>query len=136
MEKYYTPTIDEFHIGFEFEYVNDEQFKEVTNGRELYTILEMGDLNDFKVKYLDQKDIESLGWKNTGGKLLFTVDQLYEKGNYKMIYNFETKKIGIIVADLSKDDQYLKTFVDTQVRNLIIKNKSELKRLLKQLNIL
>ena len=35
MSKYYTPTVEEFHVGFEYEYLrNDVWYEDITN--ELY----------------------------------------------------------------------------------------------------
>lgn len=80
--KYYTPTIDEFHVGFEFELKNssDEPFElEHAVVKNSYRVVTGGIYeNDYdhllsnieydikegfvRVKYLDKEDIESLGF--------------------------------------------------------------------------
>lgn len=62
--KYYIPDINEFHVGFEYEW------KRIDSDHWDYGIIKEGaqidDINvfvyDLRVKYLDRKDIESLGW--------------------------------------------------------------------------
>lgn len=82
--KYYTPTIDEFHVGFEYElfrhpsyglhsdcnesemkWVVDDDFSDTFCDYEVDSIGEVGCfLNDnrIRVKYLNKEDIESLGF--------------------------------------------------------------------------
>ena len=86
MEKYYTPELEEFHVGFEYyitthpvsmeefsPYVKAE-FDHNTFEREFDIdtdssgeIIKIGVPSCIKVKYLDREDIESLGFKQ--GKL-------------------------------------------------------------------
>ena len=121
--KYYTPDISEFHIGFEYEwkpkdeddygYVKDkyciqDQFDEMYINNEI----------DFRVKYLTKEDIESLGFEQQ------SLQYQYKKNWYRLINRCEENQY--IIEDGRYQDQI---FVGT------IKNKSELKRLLKQLNI-
>lgn len=121
--KYYTPDISEFHIGFEYEwkpkdeddygYVKDkyciqDQFDEMYINNEI----------DFRVKYLTKEDIESLGFEQQ------SLQYQYKKDWYRLISRCEENQY--IIEDGRYQDQI---FVGT------IKNKSELKRLLKQLNI-
>lgn len=65
--KYYTPKIEEFHEGFEFEVNN------APNLSDEWTPVKISGLRWFpsdaqlvslkiRVKYLDKKDVESLGW--------------------------------------------------------------------------
>jgi len=69
-EKYYTPEIEEFKVGFEFEFMHSD-YKE--QGWKKYNTPEFNfekedcpfggkDLSEYRVKYLDREDIESLGW--------------------------------------------------------------------------
>ena len=67
--KYYTPTIEEFRVGFEFEVQQqEEQYGECVYGNTYEpTEYELGDkidLNHVRVKLLDREDIESLGFDN------------------------------------------------------------------------
>lgn len=135
MNKYYTPTIEEFHVGFEYE----EKFQTKNEWRK--TILE--DVDDFKrmevnvndndrrVKYLDREDIESLGFEVTNdvnGGLHPSYDRFFKEGksmDYIALYNYA--------------DQWLTIHSDGEPNDIrfygIIKNKSELKRILKQIGI-
>ena len=62
--KYYTPSIEEFHVGFEYEYVNSktEGWTNTTFIRGRGFVEPYGD-GEVRVKKLDQEDIESLGWE-------------------------------------------------------------------------
>lgn len=154
--KYYTPKIDEFYVGFEFEYMspyNDKYSNEwnaysvsliqIENGFSLQNISYIynkskGIINPkyfltgidkklekiFRVKYLDKEDIESLGFKyNTE----YHGDYFYSKEDMELIYRPENNWLSIKKSE------------DTLLYNLFygkIKNKSELKKLLKQLCII
>ena len=140
-DKYYTPEIEEFHVGFEFECSNDKlnYKKQIYYGSQVlksksyyddhgceYDAVE-DDLKHIRVKYLDKEDIESLGFKpqypdmkNTG----FINKNIYES--------------GATIIGLRGDSQVSITkchHPNTSTLVFTIKNKSELKRLLKQLNI-
>ena len=61
---YYTPEISEFHVGFEYEVF--DKLHNIWN-KENNFFLQQGDFKDeIRVKYLDQFDIESLGFILTG----------------------------------------------------------------------
>lgn len=144
--KYYIPEIEEFHIGFEYEYCNgpleendwekdiisEYDFSSHTSGgvscenwfEEIYK-----ELRSTRVKYLDQEDIESLGWKfikhHPG-----TTQLDFKKGIYYLDFdsNFRGKSwLRIYEGDnQSEEFNFFTGF---------IKNKSELKILMKQLGI-
>jgi hypothetical protein len=135
--KYYTPTIEEFHVGFEYEVKKEESwFRCFYSQGSLvdiyYKYNDDLDSIDFeadtiRVKYLDQEDIESLGFKhevsdNAGG--------YWFKGNYTLNYYFKHSSLpnSLIITS----DDYGNTIV---LFNGIIKNKSELIKVLKQVNI-
>jgi len=76
--KYYTPTIEEFHVGFEFEFRHSD-YKE--DGWKKFTTpvfnMEREDcpfacqtLEEYRVKYLDREDIESLGFTRINNSFL------------------------------------------------------------------
>lgn len=125
--KYYTPTIEEFHVGFEYEVLDlADDMKGITwrkqtfEGEEIRTYfteeLERGEM---RVKYLDLEDIVSLGWINKKEGLYY-----FEKNNYadlEILVNPSIHNIGIDAGD-----QYFRG---------VIKNKSELKKLMQQLKI-
>lgn len=131
MSEYYTPTIEEFHVGFEYEINVDGcwedtvedfegwykyKFKVGNCFRELYDIEE--NINNIRVKYLDSSDIESFGFKQ--GILPY---QFFD-GVHKLII-LENNRISI---EHIADECYL--FYGK------IKNKSELEAVLKMLEII
>jgi len=123
--KYYTPSIEEFHVGFEFEHFNKDarviMWEKVTlpfynNYAALWS--SNPDLKYFRVKYLDKEDIEECGFKPDHVGTLH-----HEKGYNMSIYS--NIKIAIWTDNVESRTLF----------NGIIKNKSELKVLLKWLKI-
>jgi len=118
--KYYTPSIDEFYIGFECEIynANNEWLPILFTKGHLYNDLKFVDQfednleNSFRVKYLSKEDIEGLGW-------VWNTDR-YEHGNNGWGADLE------LLQDKS-----------VCINRVIYKinNKSELKVLMKQLGI-
>jgi hypothetical protein len=159
-EKYYTPTIDEFHVGFEYyfrsayqegvsatEVVIDgidgyepETFNfEVWNysrskGESWKGMFEnMMEHNQVKVKYLDKEDIESLGFKYIikGSRIIANKPKLIGNVEYgQWIIKYDQDKHKIQIESISTDNNTI-----YWLQNVTINNKSELKVLLKQLNI-
>lgn len=141
--KYYTPTIEEFHIGFEYEELINFDMLSIRPNDHIDRVewckmdmkdIEFMSLNEIRsklefesirVKYLDEKDIEDLGFI----KLLAN------------IYTLKDKVKGPIRLQYFENANYLAVFypgysnTGIQLFQGIIKNKSELKVLLKQLNI-
>ena len=124
-DKYYTPSIEEFHVGFEYEYDGKCVFRIGMSISFMDYLISNGKI---RVKYLDQEDIESLGFD-----LDSTVEQesFYVKGNfmkgdeYRLIYRDEERTTEIH----STNDNNPNSFFG------IIKNKSELKKILKQIGV-
>lgn len=139
MAKYYTPSIEEFHVGFEYEEligVDNEQEdwscksfnpKNYIDRYGEYTFDETPLSDWIRVKYLDKEDIEELGFEES----LDEPDEWFWKfkGNIGIQLYFDDKYrnkdqgIGITIYD------------DKIIFSGYIKNKSELKVLLKQLGI-
>lgn len=143
MNKYYTPEIEEFYVGFEYytttHPVSMEEFSPYVKGefdhntfeREFNIdtdssgeIIKIGVPSCIKVKYLDREDIESFGWK--AGVQGLAVDgysgwEEFKKDDYRMVLSDNQ---GLIIVCRNHT-----SFSGT------IKNKSELKKLLKQLGI-
>lgn len=126
-EKYYTPTIEEFHIGFEYEIKNpnwrqydklivNEDFFNKENGFSDYWAFKRGEV---RIKLLDKEDIESLGfkWGDLDAKS-------YKKDNF-ILQKYSNNEIAIFNT---------KAVNKMRFRG-IIKNKSELKKLMSQLKI-
>ena len=158
--KYYTPEIEEFHMGFEFELesfsVDISKVKDHTNitreemdscavnnmGWFHQTFDGSGRFMDLKidrtrVKHLDREDIESLG-------LGFVLDSDYGAASDFIL---ETKRIKIHVSKhgglsypeheirIYKNEGLFRDKYTDQIFRGVIKNKSELRRLVEQLGI-
>jgi hypothetical protein len=168
-DKYYTPSIDEFCVGFEFEYTipyEEESYiniiyqtNESCDKSLLHNLsvikreasirrLSLLDYISFtvknnphliRVKYLDKEDIEELGFEHTGGAMVknsldeFTIDYKDPRGTYdkvSILYTYGSKWCLIVQGD------YETPHPDWPTRFAgYIKNKSELKQVLKMLNI-
>lgn len=132
--KYYTPTIEEFHVGFEYEakerftdgtvktkdeFDNAKWVKSVADAGLMYIERALtGKNNDnglcgIRVKFLDKEDIESFGWEKFGNN--------FRKENLFLLFNLD-KSVVIIDGNYPKFSGK-------------IKNKSELKKLMQQLGI-
>lgn len=140
--KYYTPSIEEFHHGYECEiYWNPgyevekwEAFTfEVKDKDGVY--LNMGNTIEMiedgcsfaRTKYLDKEDIESLGWiRNTVVDSEDNIGFKREDGKSMMRYNTKDHIAWI---------QRIPTDFGVTIFQSILKNKSELKVLMNQLNI-
>ena len=156
-DRYYTPSIEEFHIGFEFE----EKPKGCTEfeGWVKQTIHKGGssienhfNSSKLRVKYLDQEDIESLGFikytNNSVGENINVVKTInsieFDLQNIKAFH----KAVGSRAIMAKGFDIDILLNVDTNTVHIFditkdkypifkgtIKNKSELKKVLKMLNI-
>lgn len=121
---YYTPSIEEFHVGFEYDQTMVDNFwniisweKLIFNENNNFELIKKFK-NLYRVKYLDQSDIESLGWKKSP-KYSF-----YEYKEHQLFFsNIKNPVIAIYPG-----------FGDFSFKG-IIKNKSELKKLMSMLNI-
>lgn len=154
MEKYYTPKINEFYDGFEFEenrygqpktddeiihFQNawyKETFKCDLSGMDLYTINQEIENNNIRVKYLDDADFKKIGFKHVGGKLLKDVGQLYLMNNGRYFIHINYTKFStwcVIKIETSISENSERTLV---VHSITIKNKNELIKLMEQLNVL
>jgi hypothetical protein len=147
--KYYTPSIDEVYVGFELEYHNfsidelgvpelnyDRWDTTILKERNVETFMKFGIGNGVRVKCLDKFDIESLGWKcikEYSTKQVFQ-SEIKEEGDFE--YWFELDKYlqtKWIEISLWKSKNNLSD--ERHVFLGVIKNKSELKKLMQQLNI-
>ena len=160
--KYYTPTIEEFHVGFEYEtrmyYKNDPiwtkgDFQDVVDG-DWYNF----EVKNCRVKHLDREDIEGLGWefdKNYSEMVGEHYSMVFSKkvnhrGDDKalmMIYNTSStwmlisinSKEGVSYLMESKTNEVSIPIITVETNNTLFagktKNKSELKRLLKQIGV-
>jgi hypothetical protein len=123
-DKYYTPTEDEFHVGFEYENYfrtkdgNQWNKIEYSGDCEELMIGDYIDPNIVRVKCLDIEDIESLGFVQGDIPWRFTREGLEIRtpiGKYN-------KMILLIMNTIKKERVFLGE----------LKNKSELKRIIRQ----
>lgn len=148
--KYYTPDISEFHVGFEYEHLSgsmrmvmldlkNNMSKDITESKEILTKITFSgneyDMwrssfafkdslkdNQIRVKYLDKEDIESLGFSNYIPPREYDHTWNIAEFELKVWFNNEIPHIRIKTNFQIIFDGF-------------IKNKSELKRLLEQLGI-
>ena len=145
--KYYTPDITEFCVGFEYEtiYLKSVWTKEVLYQMDCGWFFESY-INDaveteFRVKYLDREDIESLGFTFFGENnenLVNSSVNIYHNDELNLMlgHYYNLGQIVIATKDPSKNETFSKTGQDpNRMGFLKIKNKTELVKLLKQLNI-
>ena len=139
MSTYYTPKAEEFHIGFQYEWlgINEEWIKsdspdEITlDGYEEQAY-------GLRVKHLDREDIEGEGWGYDNNEepipplrnapYEMPIAFCYEEGlNQYLLYKYKDGLIAIEhVFDCSGEGYIFKGF---------ILNLSEFRKLMKQLNI-
>ena len=136
---YYTPSIEEFHIGFPYEWLNENNdwIKE-----DSLTELNADGFDEqtygLRVKYLDRSDIESLGWvyKPTKTEQLKSYSYEFFNNEFRYVLSFTTLKesFNVEIKDsfIGDDDRA----VTSRIFLGDIKNKSELKRLMIQLGII
>lgn len=143
--EYYTPELDEFHVGFEYQYMTNncmgilddtlgewvtEEFSCSVGGdgeSELRDIEWLLGKQGIRVKHLDRKDIESLGWKDIE-------DNFFELFNNGLIH-----KILLVNGNVwiyFKQNVGNEKIVDKTLFFGKIKNKSELKKIMVQTGIL
>lgn len=148
--KYYTPTLDEIYLGFELEWqskIRNESWNKQICDTDLISIIydeyEHADeepFNEqFRVKYLDRSDIESIIHINAG-KDFTTHFKLRESYDDELI--FQTYWIE---ENEFLDEEYIYWDIKYNIIKIThkshtlfsgtIKNKSELIKLLKMLNV-
>jgi len=150
--KYYKPTIEEFHVGFEF-YHKEIKYTTtaIDSSRKNNGVLaspvgskkrvefrkELGTFDSIRVKHLNKEDIESFGFNHVGDNLNGTMP-VYLTSVTTINHNFPTRlmsndtttwELSNVDKDVEGSDKYI-LFRGT------IKNKSELKRILTQVGVL
>lgn len=131
MSNYYIPEIEEFCIGFEYEiaiidnYWNLSGFKKETVDQnfDFNTLIKYPKL--YKVKYLDKEDLLDLGFKLINEKDGYQSFE-YSEDNILYLQYFEDGK-GWYLSYSENESQF--GFAGW------VKNKSELKKLMKQMNL-
>jgi len=140
MTKYYTPEIEEFHVGFEYE-IRDPDFQGQSDEEEwkkkvfdrstlMDTLQHWKFFQDYRVKCLDEQDIKECGWKKSAEQRdLYSInwiDNPNEKKNAIWMAKVNENKYQITDC---RHTWHFVLFVGT------IKNKSELKRIMKMICI-
>ncbi len=145
--KYYTPLLEEFHIGFECETLGDERSPEKNDSWDLIIINNIHDLKnfciyykdkcstDYRVKLLDRSDIESLGWE-------FIPDNSTGDGNFRWFNEFKIGEWTFAywgkIDDANWQKESLMGLIMKSTDRMFqgyIKNVSELKKIMLMLNI-
>jgi len=138
-DKYYVPSLEEFYIGFEFEYRNhfgkDVGIWTTEKTTSFSNLKGLLNTNSIRVKYLNKKDIIELGFKDNGlsssrHDYFFRMDAPGKLGYWTEIaldFRWGIEDISIKGFRGNEEDYLFRG---------IIKNKSELKKLLKQLNVI
>lgn len=137
--KYYTPELEEFHVGFEYEIFDGVNWRGVSLSAHTHADRTKADyeclddvshglyLEHIRVKFLDREDIESLGWKALQTKGPYS---LFIRDGYEIRF-FDIPVFGngkFQVLSLNGGDH---SFIFSGT----VKNKSELKKLMKMLGI-
>lgn len=134
-ELYYKPELEEFYIGFEFQLIDKHNVtvnkvfgrnQDILYKRHLEQVIELLKTNRIRVKYLDNADIESFGFTRLNENTLYTLEANgieYYLVDYPAIpHKYEIRP--------SHPSMRYGSFLG------FIKNKSDLGKILKQLDIL
>lgn len=129
-DKYYTPSIEEFHVGFRYQSHADPRTdngwddEEVDRYSIIYPLKVDSDV-DYRVKYLDDDDIEELGWEKWG-KTYFKLQKSFKLDSG---YLYETE-YNLIFVDRAKSIIELQDSNGNTLFNGKIKNYNELKKIM------
>jgi len=157
--KYYTPEISEFHEGFEFEFhLRGYKWDSMIYGFHCCTLEDEGDgnpqwhdqygtLENFRVKHLDREDIKSLSFKENDIQTTSYVGEYYilDGATINHVNRGEVVDIHLVYQPLTnwvliwQPMEYIINGGTSTVDNVRfsgkLANKSELKKILKQLGI-
>jgi len=134
--KYYTPNLNEFYVGFRCEIKNEaftqEKFiLETCNKFFMKNIRDKINVNSIRVKYLDKEDIKELGWievkKGNAYKNDYFVIEKSNDESYELIYHQDTPTDINIFYHNEKGS--------TKIFDGIIKNYNKLQTLMNELDI-
>ena len=132
--KYYTPEVEEFHVGFEFEVsqFNDDEIKwegRVWKGDSQTKFLMLSDDKNTRVKHLDREDIESFGFIKYKDSDRWIIKEWDEEGYGGIFLEMINNDKPIYISNGNSYEEHECYFWGK------LANKSELKKLLKQLGI-
>lgn len=143
--KYYTPSIEELHIGFEYEMRTED-----TEGNTVYekntihegfgnVMRELIRIRCIRVKYLDHDDIKELGWRYGADGFIGGNPHNYDAQKFDKIITFRGSECLSSLL-FNQSSGWCCIVVDFSHSNLTLfagklKNKSELKRIMKMIGI-
>lgn len=148
-DKYYTPELEEFYVGFEYE---SEEMSKCGSSTEMVKsfiktpqdIIDAFNFNDWhssiRVKYLDKEDIESLGFKDEN--ILHPTVRIYSSeyknqngDNISLLYSEKSNWCLIFAGEFGLTvwrDKYNEFRTSGNIFAGYIKNISELKKILRK----
>ena len=114
--KYFTPDIEDFHVGYECEILKENWEHFVFNVEEIIPVFARVNSktivsDKIRVPYLTKEKIEAEGWEHVGGKLLSGGFQDYQKDNFSMRYATDTRKLSIMVRDPSYSNEHFQVTI-------------------------
>lgn len=150
--KYYVPELDDIHTGLEYEYLNSkgEWIKSDDFSNEYdyecnphYEIEKGIDNKKIRVKYLDRDDIEEEGFiKNMESPMKLWTMKGYEEFDDCMYFKGERTPGAVGIIRLDHKDGIVSIYKRINENEALttlfrgkIKNKSELKRIIKMISI-
>lgn len=140
--KYYTPSIEEFYVGFEYEELDWDEFSREFGENSTHSFKEREWLeylnlkamakhlethpNEIRVKYLDKEDIESFEFKSCGQLgIPYGIGDGYLTPDEEFCMIDHKKDNWYTISKKNKPNIYTNVFAGK------IKNKSELAKILK-----
>lgn len=137
---YYTPSIEEFRVGFIFEFL-DNKWKQVRITEDypvsrIAYYYKTGVQNEFiRVKLLDHDDIVAEGWKRETTNQ-FSIGEFEDLKYYDLVF-YENGTVDVDCYELQgRDSNRFEYSVPVSVRGIKILNRSELNFLMKRLGII
>jgi len=144
MSKYYTPEAEEFQIGFEYEIRSGRWLKEYVDRWDAFRVIEDISESRIRVKHLDREDIESFGWEYNNNAEPFPSREDIEPIRSIPIAFLYEKDIGDELHQwmlFLYDDGvvWIEYIIECGVQGYVfkgrLKNKSELKKVLKMIGV-
>ena len=155
MDKYYEPDLEEFHQGFEYERWSNSAYTPEKYIKEVFEFVDKDNIWDddvtnmlacaynggdtLRVKLLDKEDIESLGFISSNVIDVLKEEDEFIKGfekNTYILYIQEDKKLVIYnQKEYDISNKITGNWTEEILFKGYIKNKSELRKLFKMLNI-
>lgn len=129
---YYTPKIEEFYVGFEYESMHKGEWikDKITQVCDIpEDDLEHNNGSETRVKYLDKEDIESLGFTYSKD-MMYALSKFSNKKIHILFNNYDNKIV------IMRNDDHMFTEQDTIYFSGKIRNKSELKQILKIISVI